>query len=308
MTLIEASLITLTYVFYVLTVFYIYYINNSNNTAFRGAFRGPSSLSSSSSSSSSSSLSTTVGKNCGAAASDGDGDEESTLLIADPASAANGSSRDSYLYNDSAANIAFKTYATRPIVYILNLSIPPLKNRAGEVSVARSLLAMAMCVVCISVLTTLVVYFCSLLVAHLNIDNSTIGATLVALGSEIPDTISSVALARSGYFDAAMAGAIGSQVINISLGVGLPALLLCLASSDFRYSIDRDMTSSLWLLCSLLIIVVFCYVCATLPVYKVLTCDRLFMARGTSLDRKGAAALLAVFAGVYFVFVYSNEA
>jgi hypothetical protein len=88
---------------------------------------------------------------------------------------------------------------------------------------------------------------------------------------QIPDTVSAVALARSGYYNAAMAGAIGSQVpnttactycalrrcvvkdisvvagrgqfrqlletdvpygavqvINVSLGVGVPALLVCL--------------------------------------------------------------------------------
>jgi Ca2+/Na+ antiporter len=31
---------------------------------------------------------------------------------------------------------------------------------------------------------------------------------------QIPDTVSAVALARSGYYNAAMAGAIGSQVPN----------------------------------------------------------------------------------------------
>ena len=53
------------------------------------------------------------------------------------------------------------------------------------------------------------------------------GATLVALGAEIPDTISAVALSRNGFTHGAIAGAIGSQVINISLGIGLPALIMC---------------------------------------------------------------------------------
>lgn len=42
--------------------------------------------------------------------------------------------------------------------------------------------------------------------------------------------ISSIALARSGYYDGALAGAIGSQVINISIGVGLPALFINLTT------------------------------------------------------------------------------
>ena len=49
----------------------------------------------------------------------------------------------------------------------------------------------------------------------------------MALGAEIPDTISAVALSRNGFTHGAIAGAIGSQVINISLGIGLPALIMC---------------------------------------------------------------------------------
>jgi Ca2+/Na+ antiporter len=51
---------------------------------------------------------------------------------------------------------------------------------------------------------------------QLGVGGSTVGATLVALGSEIPDVISSMALAKRGYHNGAMSGAIGSQVINIS--------------------------------------------------------------------------------------------
>ena len=99
-----------------------------------------------------------------------------------------------------------------------------------------------------------------------------------------------------------------SQVINISLGVGLPALLLCIMSPDLQYPINEDMTRSLWLLCSMLIVVVSAYVCATLPVLKVITCSRAALAGGTHFYRTGAVALLAVFAAVYFVFIYNNEA
>ena len=70
---------------------------------------------------------------------------------------------------------------------------------------------------------------------HLRVNNNyndnKIGATLVALGAEIPDTISAIALSRNGYTHGAIAGAIGSQVINISLGIGLPALITCISRS-----------------------------------------------------------------------------
>ena len=85
-----------------------------------------------------------------------------------------------------------------------------------------------------------------MLIVRIGVGTSTVGATLVALGSEIPDAISSVALARSGYYDGAMAGAIGSQVINISLEVALPTMLACFLTGEAR-SICRRLRN-LWLL------------------------------------------------------------
>jgi Ca2+/Na+ antiporter len=35
-------------------------------------------------------------------------------------------------------------------------------------------------------------------------------------------------MSRNGYHDGAVAGVIGSQVINITLGIGLPSLFVCL--------------------------------------------------------------------------------
>lgn len=47
--------------------------------------------------------------------------------------------------------------------------------------------------------------------------------------------MSAVALARNGYYDGAIAGAIGSQVINVSLGVGVPALIVGLFGDGFLH-------------------------------------------------------------------------
>lgn len=47
------------------------------------------------------------------------------------------------------------------------------------------------------------------------------GLTLVALGAEIPDTVQSVFVAKRGYGSMAVAGCIGSQVINVCLCLGL---------------------------------------------------------------------------------------
>ena len=106
----------------------------------------------------------------------------------------------------------------------------------------RALLVLSLSIALIGLLVSIIVSLSSLLVGCLGVGKATIGATLVAFGSEIPDTISAIALARSGYNDGAMSGAIGSQVINISLGVGLPALLVCAFGRSGEFRINAQQT------------------------------------------------------------------
>lgn len=48
------------------------------------------------------------------------------------------------------------------------------------------------------------------------------GMYVVAVGAQIPDTVQAVAVARRGHGSMAVASAVGSQVINILIGLGLP--------------------------------------------------------------------------------------
>jgi len=51
------------------------------------------------------------------------------------------------------------------------------------------------------------------------------GATLLALGAQVPDTFASVGMAKQDMADGAVSNAVGSQVINVTIGTGLPFLL-----------------------------------------------------------------------------------
>ena len=125
-------------------------------------------------------------------------------------------------------------YITAPVSHIVTSLIPPLivvshdpDTKKPIVSIRSAVCSLSACVVAISVSAYAIIFFTKLLVAQIGVGTTTVGATLVSLGAEIPDTISSISLARNGHHDGAMAGAIGSQVINITLGVGLPALISC---------------------------------------------------------------------------------
>jgi len=59
----------------------------------------------------------------------------------------------------------------------------------------------------------------------LGIDKFTMGLVVVAIGTSLPDAMSSILVAKDGYGDMAVSNAIGSNVFDIDLGVGLPFVI-----------------------------------------------------------------------------------
>ncbi len=59
-----------------------------------------------------------------------------------------------------------------------------------------------------------------------NISEKMISLTIVALGTSLPELVTSVASARKGENDIAIGNIIGSNIFNIGIVIGLPALLI----------------------------------------------------------------------------------
>lgn len=138
--------------------------------------------------------------------------------------------------------------------------------------------------------------------------------------------MSSISLARDGYFNGAMANAIGSQVlvaniyhasllsthwcglsqvINITLGVGLPATVLCLYAKSKTFEIVERSDNSLKFLVGLLFLVVAGYCAFSLPVLSFVTSGK--MMKSTTVSRRGALALLLLFVLVMGVYITFND-
>lgn len=63
----------------------------------------------------------------------------------------------------------------------------------------------------------------------LGIDSYTMGLVVIATGTSVPDALSSILVARDGFGNMAVSNAIGSNVFDINLGLGLPFLIGTLA-------------------------------------------------------------------------------
>ncbi|XP_032230933.2 sodium/potassium/calcium exchanger 4 isoform X2 [Nematostella vectensis] len=59
----------------------------------------------------------------------------------------------------------------------------------------------------------------------LNVDKFTMGLVIIAIGTSVPDALSSIIVARDGFGDMAVSNAIGSNVFDINLGLGLPFVI-----------------------------------------------------------------------------------
>lgn len=59
----------------------------------------------------------------------------------------------------------------------------------------------------------------------LSVDKFTMGLVVIAIGTSVPDALSSIIVAREGFGDMAVSNAIGSNVFDINLGLGLPFVI-----------------------------------------------------------------------------------
>eukprot|EP00937_MAST-01D_sp_MAST-1D-sp2_P000980 g980.t1 len=71
---------------------------------------------------------------------------------------------------------------------------------------------------------------CTALAHAWGVSKEIVGAIVVAFGSQVPDIAASVSMARHGMASGALSNAIGSQVVSITVGAGVPFLVYNLAT------------------------------------------------------------------------------
>jgi sodium/potassium/calcium exchanger 4 len=76
----------------------------------------------------------------------------------------------------------------------------------------------------IGLISHFMVEWCARIGCILGIPAVVMGTTVLAAGTSIPDALSSISVAKDGFADMAVANAVGSNVFDIWLGLGLPWL------------------------------------------------------------------------------------
>ncbi|KAK2919985.1 sodium/potassium/calcium exchanger 5 [Channa argus] len=142
-----------------------------------------------------------------------------------------------------------------PIITMLFLTIPDCRRRFWK---QWFIITFIMSAVWISAFTYVLVWMVTVVGETLLIPDTVMGLTLLAAGTSIPDTVSSVIVARAGKADMAMSNIVGSNVFDM-LCLGLPWFIKT-AFVDTNNPIQVNSTGLVFISTTLLLSIVFLFV------------------------------------------------
>jgi len=171
-----------------------------------------------------------------------------------------------------------------PLTSIFELTIP---NCTHDDKKHLYILTFTMSITWIGILSYFMVEWASKLGCLIGIHPAIMGVTVLAAGTSVPDAIGSLIVAREGQGDMAVSNAIGSNVFDILLGLGLPWML-----NGLIYGVTLDVDSEN------LVPLSFILVGTLVGVYTVSLCSGFALTKPVGL----------IFFMMYFVFVAYNLA
>ncbi|NQU86598.1 MAG: sodium:calcium antiporter, partial [Mariniphaga sp.] len=103
----------------------------------------------------------------------------------------------------------------------------------------------------------------------LNIPEAIVALTILAIGTSIPDLFSSVIVAKQGRSDMAVSNAVGSNIFDILVGLGLPYIIFILVKGNIIEIDAGDLLSSSKILFYSVILIVIMLVISKWKIGKI---------------------------------------
>jgi Ca2+/Na+ antiporter len=125
---------------------------------------------------------------------------------------------------------------TLPFLVLFHFTIPQVDKEAWK---NWYWFAFGMSILWIGVLCHYMVDFATRIACTLHISPIVLGLLVLAVGTSVPDAIGSMIAAREGEADMAIANAIGSNVFDILLGLGLPWFLKSIIFGEVN-TVDKN--------------------------------------------------------------------
>ncbi|CAG9313708.1 unnamed protein product [Blepharisma stoltei] len=127
-----------------------------------------------------------------------------------------------------------------PLKLCLRLSIPNISNHPK-----LWLISMMMSLTWIGGLSFLLVWWTTDVGVALGIPESVLGIIILAMGVSIPDLLNSLKVTIEGHGDMALSGCIGSNILNIGIGIGVPCFFEAVINEPINIPVDLYMAEYL---------------------------------------------------------------
>ncbi len=112
------------------------------------------------------------------------------------------------------------------------------ENQAPKYSVLKSILFSIIGIVCLILGSNAVVDSASDIAKMLGVSERMVSLTIIALGTSLPELVTSVIATKKGEYDIAMGNVVGSNIFNIGVVLGVPLALFGTISNISISNID----------------------------------------------------------------------
>lgn len=99
------------------------------------------------------------------------------------------------------------------------------EEKAGEISIPKELLKLAVCAVCLFIGANLLVNNGIILAEAIGVPERVIAVTFIALGTSLPELMTSVMSLIKGYGNVGLGNVLGANILNLLLVIGIPSAI-----------------------------------------------------------------------------------
>ena len=150
----------------------------------------------------------------------------STLLIVLINDQLFGFSENNFTRQDGIALILFFTIFIYYLITIMKNKVNKEEDESIKYNIPTSFFYIIIGIICIVFGSNFVVDSASNIAMQLGVSQRMISLTIVALGTSLPELVTSVVATRKGEYDIAIGNVVGSNIFNIGLVLGIPIGIL----------------------------------------------------------------------------------
>lgn len=146
-----------------------------------------------------------------------------------------------------------------PFKFLIHWTIPDVRQLSPEgfaiASLNTAFVATFSCLAWLIIGSYFMVASLEALADKMNVPDAIVGATVSAAGTSLPNYVASQVAARQGFGNMAVGNAFGSNVFNLTVGLGLPWVIYILVKGESYHSLrDDGITTSVIILAVVLVL------------------------------------------------------